>query len=290
MVMDYPRVWLGGTIMMVSTQARRRLIVALDVDSEARARQLIEELAPYVGMFKVGLELTSAIGVPQAIALVKEAGAEAFLDHKFHDIPNTVAKAVASSAKHGARAMTLHIGCGYKALMDAGEETKRLVAPPYPLLFGVTVLTSLTHQDLSEQGVTPPPLHPAVDDLEAQQQAIVTHQVLRLARLAHLAGLDGLIASPQELIALRQEAILRDMEIWTPGIRPAWVPSKDDQARTLTPYEAIKAGANALIIGRPITSPPKGISSVEAAMRILEEIGRALPSTPPMSDPPLTAA
>lgn len=253
--------------MNVSKAARNKLFLALDVKELPVAQRLIEQLSPYVGMIKVGMRLIYRYDTEAMVKLVNDAGTEAFIDVKPYDIGNTVGDGVDALAESGAAAITIHIENGYHNLVDALEACKRSIKAPYPRLFGVTVLTDKSKEDLEELGIHIP---------EGQT---VTYQVLRLARIAQLAGLQGLIASPQELVALRNELAFKDMKIWTPGVRPTWAPS-NDQKRTLTPYEAICAGADAVIVGRPILQPPKGMTPVDAALKILEEIERALDTSP----------
>jgi orotidine-5'-phosphate decarboxylase len=229
------------------------IIVALDVPSKERALQLVEQLSPIINTFKIGSELFTGAG-PEIVRAIRSTGASVLLDLKFHDIPNTVAKAASAVTRLDVQLLTLHTSGG-KAMMQAAQEAVRDTAAQLglqpPLLLGVTVLTSLTSQDLAEVGA----------------EANVGHQVERLALLAASAGLRGLVCSPLELAGLRQ-LLPEDMHLVTPGIRTS--PAEgDDQKRTLNAKEAIEAGANWIVIGRPICAAS---DPLEAAQEILQSI------------------
>jgi orotidine-5'-phosphate decarboxylase len=226
---------------------RERLIVALDVPTADQARALVDSLAGRVGMFKVGSELFTAAG-PDFVRELVARGERVFLDLKFHDIPNTVAGAVASAGQLGASLIDVH-GLGGRAMMAAAAGA--LPAMGCRLL-AVTVLTSHDEAGLGEVGVA----------------GALTASVERLARLAKDAGVDGVVASPQE-VGLVRAACGEGFLIVTPGIRPAGS-AKGDQARLATPREARRAGADYIVVGRPIT---QSADPREAADAIVAEMG-----------------
>lgn len=232
---------------------RNPIIVALDVPTAEQALQLARDVAPAVGAFKIGSELFTAAG-PDIIRRVRDTGAAVFLDLKFHDIPNTVAKAVASAVRLDVQMLTLH-SCGGSEMMRAAEESAQRTASQSgrnaPLVLGVTALTSHDSNTLSQIGC----------------ESNVGKQVERLAQLAVQAGLRGLVCSPLEIVGLRQ--ILREqIQLVTPGIRTG-AEKADDQKRTLTPREALDAGANWLVIGRPIYAAENPRASAEDILNSL---------------------
>ncbi len=233
---------------MSKTDARDRLIVALDLPDVAAAEAMVNRLGDSVGFYKIGLELVYGDGLPLATRLVK-AGKKVFLDLKFHDIPNTVARATAQVADLGATFLTIH---AYPQTMRAARGA--LAGSPLKLL-AVTVMTSYDDADLAEAGF----------GMGAAEL------VARRARQAKDIGVDGLILSPEEAAAMRA-ALGRDMLLVTPGIRPAGG-DLADQKRVMTPARAIAAGADHLVIGRPVTqaADPKA-----AADSIVAEIAGAL--------------
>ena len=236
------------------TDPRQRLIVALDVPSLAQAEALVDKLIGRVGMFKIGLELFTAVG-PAAIQAVTRRGAEVFYDSKLLDIPNTVAGAARRITALGVRMFNVHT-LGGRAVMEAakraaGEQAAESSGRP-PLVLGVTVLTSLDERALAEELGLPPPLE---------------GHVLRLARAAQDAGLDGVVASAREARSLRA-ACGTEFCLVTPGIRPKWA-AGDDQRRVMEPRAALEAGADYLVIGRPITAAD---DPAAAAERILAEL------------------
>jgi orotidine-5'-phosphate decarboxylase len=225
-----------------------RLIVALDVDSREGAERLVAELSPHVGMFKIGKELFTAEG-PEVVRGIVAGGGRVFLDLKFHDIPSTVAKAVASATRLGAFFVTVHLSGG-RAMLESAASA--LPAEGTQLL-GVTVLTSHTDESLKETGAA----------------GTVKETVRRLAALARESGIDGVVCSPHEIPLIR-EAAGDDLLIVTPGIRPKGS-AKGDQARVTTPHEALKLGCDYIVVGRPITAAG---SPADAAKAIVEELSR----------------
>jgi len=213
------------------------IIVALDVPTTRGALELADELGPVVGAFKIGKQLFVSEG-PDVVRKLKETGAKIFLDLKFHDIPNTVAKAVQSAIDVGVDMLTVHTSGGSEMLTaaeNASNEKAAMLGIDSPLILGVTVLTSMDDANLAELGI----------------QEGTQGQVVRLAKLAASSGLRGLVCSPQEIKILREE-LGNEIQLVTPGIRSNSSPA-DDQKRTMSPAEAIKAGASWLVIGRPIT-------------------------------------
>lgn len=224
------------------------ILVALDVESAAKAVELADALRGAVGGFKIGKQLFTAAG-PAMVRELTSRGDRVFLDLKFHDIPNTVAGAVQSAVSTGAWMVNVHASGGSAMMRAAGESARKTadkLGHPRPLVIAVTVLTSMDDSALKEIGVS----------------RTMIDQVVHLAKLAQDSGLDGVVASPQEVAAIRK-ACGPDFQIVTPGIRPADQQGKDDQARTLTPAEAISAGSSYLVIGRPITAAPNPKEAAE---------------------------
>jgi len=228
--------------------ARDRLIVALDVSSSAAARQIVTAVGDSAHIYKVGKQLFTAEG-PSVVRDLIATGHKVFLDLKFHDIPNTVSSAVAEAAKLGVTMLTVHGSGGGKMLRAAVEAASGADIPP--MILAVTVLTSMHDSDLPGIGV----------------RGTVVDQTLRLATLAITDGCDGIIASAHEIRAIRSE-LGNDFAIVTPGVRPPGS-ARGDQARVVTPAEAIAAGATYIVVGRPITAAPDPAS---AARDILEQI------------------
>ena len=233
---------------------RNPIIAALDVSSVEQALKLAQEIAPAVGAFKIGGELFTAAG-PDIVRRVRATGADVFLDLKFHDIPNTVAKSVAAAVRLDVQMLTIHTSGGaemMRAAEKSAQDTASSLGLPAPLVLGVTVLTSSNHETLAEIGCEP--------DTEKQ--------VTRLAQLAVQAGLRGLVCSPLEIVALRK-ILPAHIQLVTPGIRTG-AEKADDQKRTLTPREAMEAGASWLVVGRPIYA---AANPRVAAEKILESLG-----------------
>ena len=225
---------------------KERIIVALDTDSPDSALAVVEALAGEVGMFKVGMELFPR-GGPELVRKVRETGADVFLDLKFHDIPNTVAGAVRSAAALGVKFATVHASGGKEMLARAAEAARGTGTT----VLAVTVLTSIDESDLSEIGFSSPPA-----DL-----------VARLARMAVREGIGGIVCSAREVAAVRELAG-RSAVLVTPGVR---LPEDavGDQKRVVTPFDAMRNGADYLVVGRPIT---KAADPVAAARRFAAEM------------------
>ncbi|HEU0184621.1 MAG TPA: orotidine-5'-phosphate decarboxylase [Blastocatellia bacterium] len=233
---------------------RNPLVIALDVDSADQALFLVERLRGVAGMFKVGKQLFTAAG-PEVVRKIIAAGERVFLDLKFHDIPNTVAMAGVEAARLGVSVFNVHALGGSKmmrAVNDAVTETAERERIARPLILGVTVLTSHSQDSLKEVGI----------------DRTLEDEVVNLARLCSASGLDGVVASPLEIAPIRSAIEDSSFVILTPGVRPAGA-SLNDQSRVMTPADAVRAGANFLVIGRPITAAN---DPVAAAREILEEI------------------
>lgn len=220
------------------------LIVALDVPDQDAALRLVERLGPAAPFYKIGLQLFTRCG-PGVVEAVQGTGAKVFLDLKFHDIPNTVRQSVESACALGVDFVTIHLSGGGAMIRAAAEGARGAT------VLGVTVLTSSSRETLREVGT----------------DAAVEDQVLRLARLAVENGVTGIVASPLEVSLLRQ-VFADGLTIVTPGVRPVWAEANDQQ-RTMTPKAAMQAGADFLVIGRPITGQA---NPREAAERILAEL------------------
>ena len=232
----------------MSTDAK--LIVALDYPDADSALAMARALQPLAPWMKVGLELLMHAG-PGIVAELTAMGLPVFLDGKFHDIPNTVAGAVRGAAASGARILNVHASGGLRMMQAARQAAEAII--PRPLVIGVTVLTSLSAEELREEAGFARPME---------------EQVLALARLAKQAGLDGVVASVAECAAIKA-ACGTDFVVITPGIRPAAV--DDDQRRVATPRDAIAAGADFLVVGRPITQAPDPAAACAAIMREIRE-------------------
>jgi len=229
------------------------IIFALDVGTWKEAERFVEELREWVWGFKIGKELFTWMG-PKAVEMVQKGGGKVFLDLKYHDIPSTVAKAAAMATRLGVAMFNLHALGGAEMMRAAVEavqeeaEKKNLLPPT---ILGVTVLTSLQSRDLRAVGITLP----------------LEEEVVQLAILAQQAGLDGVVASPLEIKQLRK-ACGEDLVIVTPGVRLD-KGRRHDQARVMTPAEAIQAGADYVVIGRPIKEAPDPLKATKV---ILQEI------------------
>ncbi len=234
--------------------SQNQLIVALDVENLATANRLVATLSDDVKWFKIGKQLFTAVG-PASVKLLHEAKKNIFLDLKFHDISNTVAGAVASATKIGANIINIHASGGLEMMRAAGEAAEKQASElsiPKPTLLGVTILTSIDEANFQR-------------DFGTQRK--LKDQVAYLAELSQKAGLEGVVASPLEIELIRK-VCGNDFVIVTPGVRPAWAASNDQQ-RVMTPGEAINAGADYIVVGRPITAAD---NPREAARTILQEI------------------
>jgi orotidine-5'-phosphate decarboxylase len=233
--------------------AKEKIIVALDTSDSLSALSLADQLADAILWVKVGLQLFTAEG-PGIVKSLKERGLKVFLDLKFHDIPNTTQEAVRSAVRLGVDMATIHLSGGGRMVRSAME-----AAAGSPLqVLGVTVLTSFDEAELRGIGVLRPP----------------EEQVVELVALGYQLGLRGVVCSPREITPLRSK-FSDSLTIVTPGVRPAGS-AADDQQRVMTPAEAIRAGANYLVIGRPITAAK---SPREAALRIVDEIESSRPES-----------
>ena len=224
---------------------KEKIIVALDVPTRRDALDLVGKLREQISFFKIGLQLYTAEG-PEMVRAVSSTGSKVWLDLKLHDIPNTVVGAVESANRLGVQMLTIHLSGGSEMIRAATAARANNI-----LLLGVTVLTSATEETLREIGI----------------EREVNDQVLRLAKLGIEAGIDGIVASPHEIKTLRRE-FGDKIKIVVPGIRPSWS-EPGDQRRTMTPREALEAGADYIGIGRPITAHRK---PREALAKILDEL------------------
>ncbi len=234
---------------------KERIILALDVDTHEQALQLVTELTPYVGAFKIGMQLYNSAG-PVIVEQVNQRGGKVFVDLKFHDIPNTVASAAKVLTRQHCYMFNVHAAGGREMMKITADEVKAEAAAlgiKAPLILAVTVLTSITDQQLKEEMY--------VEGMNVRELAV------KWAVMAQQSGLDGVVCSPREITAIR-DACGQDFKIVTPGIRPTWSEA-NDQKRITTPWDAMDLGADYMVIGRPIT---KAENPRAAAMRIIEEL------------------
>ena len=232
---------------------KNKLIVAIDLDTSKRAATMARKLKQEVGCFKIGLELFTSCG-PEIVKKIKSFGCGIFLDLKFHDIPNTVARAARAATKLGVYMFNVHALGGYammKAASEAAADEAKKLGITKPKVLAVTILTSMDQKALKNVGVN----------------GNIKNQVLKLARLAKSAGLDGVVASPQEAAAIRR-ALGKNFLIVTPGVRPASA-EIHDQKRIATPKAAIRSGASFIVVGRPVT---ESVDPAAAARAIAKEI------------------
>jgi orotidine-5'-phosphate decarboxylase len=235
---------------MQQEDARNKIIFALDVNGLSEIDRYAEILSGRVGMFKVGKELFTSCG-PAAVKTVQRHGGQVFLDLKYHDIPNTVANAMLEAARLGVQLVNLHALGGGEMMESAARAMQKEFGEERPKLLAVTILTSSTEATLRQIGIE----HSVLD------------MVVRLARLARESGMDGVVASPLEIGMIRA-ACGPDFLIVTPGVRPSFA-AADDQKRIMTPAEAVRSGADYLVIGRPIAKAP---DPAVAAEMIADEI------------------
>lgn len=239
---------------MINENIRKKLVLALDVEDIEVAKKLVDELSPYIGTFKVGLQLFCGYGL-EIVNYIKEKNSDFFLDVKLHDIPNTVEKASFNVIKNGANFFNVHATGGIE-MMKAAKKGAMEAAEKYnkkkPLVLAVTVLTSINQETLSN---------------ELSNTKSVEDFVIQLAKNAKTAGLDGVVASAKELKAIKKE-VGDDFIVLTPGIRPAWS-AVNDQQRIATPSSAIEDGADFIVLGRAVTSAD---DKIEAMKKIYKEI------------------
>jgi len=241
-------------VKRVNLSAKEKLVLALDVDNLESAFSLVTQLKDYVGIFKVGSQLFTAEG-PRIIKMIHSVGGKVFLDLKFYDIPNTVARAAEVATRLGVYIFNVHTSGGYglmKGAVEAARKTSLDLGIEKPIILGVTVLTSIDQRIL-------------VDEMGIKRN--LKEQVAHLAKLSQSAGLDGVVASSLEISVIRQVCGEKFI-ILTPGIRPA-NSTLDDQKRVMTPKKALNLGADFLVVGRPIRNAD---DPVEAAKNILREM------------------
>lgn len=246
--------------MRLQLKAKERLILAVDTSTIEEARRIVDELHEYVGIFKIGLELFMNAG-PPILSLFQERGLQVFFDGKFLDIPNTVAKASDAVARAGVQMFTVHASGGGKMLEACAKSTVKTAAgvgKEPPIILGVTVLTSIDQNTLTN---------------ELNVRGTVSEQVVSLAKLCEASGITGIVASAEEVTQLRA-ALGPDMVLVTPGVRPTWAET-NDQARIVTPGQALRNGSDYLVVGRPILAAADRQS---AARKILEEMEESLAS------------
>lgn len=230
---------------------KSKIFVALDVETKEKALEIVGDLKGLGACFKIGKQLFTSTG-PELVREIVGMGEDVFLDLKYHDIPNTVAKAGAAAAELGVKIFNVHASGGRKMMEAVREEMNKFTNPP--LVLAVTILTSLGEEDIREVGF----------------DRTIPEQIAKLAKLAKDSGMDGVVASPLEIELIR-ETCGKDFKILTPGIRPAFA-AVNDQKRIATPAEALRKGADFLVIGRPITAAE---NRREAFLKILEECKNA---------------
>jgi len=235
------------------SEPRERIILAADVSTMLDFGLLLEQVGHSVGLVKVGLELLTAVGAPLVVETANSAGFKVMFDGKFHDIPNTMAKATRAVAGLGVSFFTVHASATVAGMQAAAKEKGQ------SKMLAVTALTSLDKETC-----------------EHVYGTSIEGTVLRFAQYAYASVADGLVCSPKEIVMLRREREFDDLILVTPGVRPAWA-AKGDQSRVMTPRQAVEAGADYLVVGRPITKPPPEIGSPAKAVELIaEEIAEGL--------------
>lgn len=241
---------------MIDEKIKNKLVLALDVEEIEEAKNLVDELSPYIGTFKVGLQLFCGYGL-EIVNYIKEKNSNFFLDVKLHDIPNTVEKASYNIVKNGANFFNVHTSGGVEMMKKArlgADSASEKFNKKKAIILGVTVLTSIDDEILKNE---------LLNNNSAEKL------VIQYAINAKLAGLDGVVASAREVKTIKKE-LGEDFLVLTPGIRPLWS-AKDDQKRIVTPSQAIKDGSDFIVLGRAIT---KAENKIEAIKKIYEEIGQ----------------
>ena len=239
---------------LTKEQIKEKLVLALDVETIEEAKNLVDELSPYIGTFKVGLQLFCGYGL-EIVNYIKEKNSNFFLDVKLHDIPNTVEKASYNVIKNGANFFNVHATGGIdmmKAARKGGDEASEKYNTKKPIILAVTVLTSISDEILKQE---------LANNLTSEEF------VIKLAKNAKEAGMNGVVASAKELKLIKKE-LGDDFIVLTPGIRPKWS-CKDDQKRIVTPSDAIKDGSDYIVLGRAVTKADNRINTTE---RIYQEI------------------
>ena len=239
----------------IDENIKQKLVLALDVEDISLAKELVDEMSPYIGTFKVGLQLFCGYGL-EIVNYIKQKNSNFFLDVKLHDIPNTVEKASFNVVKNGATFFNVHSTGGIemmKAARKGADEAAQKYNLKKPLILAVSVLTSISDEILKN---------------ELSNTKTSAEFVLQLAKNAQIAGLDGVVASAKELKLIKSE-LGKDFKVLTPGIRPLWS-VKDDQKRIATPKSAIQDGADFIVLGRAIT---KADNRIDAIKKIYDEIG-----------------
>lgn len=221
-----------------------KVIIALDTPDEQKAMATVRLLKNKVSIFKVGLELFCSQG-PEIVKKINDEGCKVFLDLKFHDIPNTVAGAARSALSTQAFMFNVHASGGREMMRQAREAVDNSDIPEKPIILAVTVLTSLDETDLNDINISKSPIE----------------QVKSLALMTNESGLDGVVASPKEISAIR-EAVGKDFIIVTPGVRPTWA-GAGDQKRIMTPAQALEAGASYIVVGRPVTAATDPVAALD---------------------------